>query len=174
MTGARMAGPWIPSASTGTWPLLRDGLGEPEDYALVRSEHEIPWVGAVVAAAQGRWRARPGPPRWDSGLAAQPERYRAGAEVQRHQEPLVAAPVEQNTLRVPAADVHHPSRRYLGIGQPEFLRVAGVGHRRPVERRQPDRGHPERIIRISAALGAGAAGRLSTELGDTERAGTST
>ena len=28
---------------------MRDALAEPEDYALVRSEHEIPWVSAAVA-----------------------------------------------------------------------------------------------------------------------------
>jgi hypothetical protein len=60
----------IPSASRGRGPLLRDALAEPEDYALVRSVHEIPRVGAAVAASGVGGELDQTLRRRDSGLVA--------------------------------------------------------------------------------------------------------
>ena len=65
---------------------------------------------------------------------------------------VVGHPVDDDLDATPVG----PGKQVVEVGQGSENRVdvgvvrdvvAEVGHRRPVERRQPDRGHPERIIR---------------------------
>src|SRR5580704_13760465 len=103
---------------------------DPENHSLVRSENEIAWVGAALGASGVGGELHHSDRRCYVGLVAQPERRRAGAEVQCHEEPLVAAPLEAEYVRARAhRDLPARPQRWFADAQPD--EAAHERERRP-------------------------------------------